>query len=91
MDPPAVNGQIQPKFNNHQLGNGNGAESTIFDVESKDNRNAAYKQMFKNNRGDSVERQNNADVLVENEMLRAEVQKLKEKIKEMQQVSFPLH
>jgi len=42
--------------------------------------------MFKNNRGDSVERQNNADVLVENEMLRAEVQKLKEKIKEMQQV-----
>jgi len=40
--------------------------------------------MFKNNRGDSVERQNNADVLVENEMLRAEVQKLKEKIKEMQ-------
>jgi len=47
--------------------------------------------MYKNNRGDSVERQNNADVLVENEMLRAEVQKLKEKIKEMQQVSFPLH
>jgi len=38
-----------------------------------------------------MERQNNADVLVENEMLRAEVQKLKEKIKEMQQVSSPLH
>ena len=49
MEAPVVNGQIQPKFNNHLLGNGkegykNGAEATIFDAESKDSRmNAAYK------------------------------------------------
>lgn len=77
--------KISPKFNNNLLGNGNNAHragnGSVFDHQDEA---LNHKINSKGVKG-SIDP---ADVLVENEMLRSELQKMKEKMAQMEKVSL---